>query len=156
MYMQYQFYQEFIDFVGGHGDQKLCVLFPRKCLENVMNTELQLIGNQAVHVEIWKLPNCRRYCVHKFNMFLIKEEELTGIASHISQSLRASSLHLLTSCRNGGRGGGGILNMGGGPGPHSLPQSISKSESIISHIQCNFCWGVFVDVICNYNSLRCN
>lgn len=48
-----------------------------------------------------------------------------------------SSEQEATSCRNGGRGGGGITNSGGGPGPpHSEPHS--KSESNISHIKTQF------------------
>ena len=58
-------------------------------------------------------------------------EELTVIASHTSASWMGSSEHLvLSSCMNGGLGGGGRRNLGGGPhpGPHS------KSVSNISHM----------------------
>lgn len=50
---------------------------------------------------------------------------LTGIASHISKSLREFSEHLSSSCRKSGRGGGGRLKIGGDPGPQSLSHSMS-------------------------------
>lgn len=66
--------------------------------------------------------------------------QLTGNAAHIFISLSISSLHSnvsmkLTSGMNNGRGGGGIVNFGGWPGPSQASIPHSKSSSIIFHIQ---------------------
>lgn len=51
------------------------------------------------------------------------------MASHISTSgITESSVHVISSCMKGGRGGGGIRNSGGGPGPPQSSQSISGSN----------------------------
>lgn len=38
-------------------------------------------------------------------------------------------------CMNGGRGGGGMWNFGGGPGPSHISVPHSKSSSYIFHIE---------------------
>lgn len=75
----------------------------------------------------------------KWNMVFL----LTGNAAHISISANVSSLHSMPfalvespgDCMNGGRGGGGMWNFGGGPGPSHASVPHSKSPSNIFHIE---------------------
>lgn len=83
---------------------------------------------------------------------------LTGNDAHISISANVSSLHSMPfalvesagDCMNGGRGGGGMWNFGGGPGPSHASVPHSKSPSNIFHIE-----SIYFIFLRSYDTLRC-